>query len=100
MSAALDAWESAATVRGAGFAVNCSTSTTPFNLTLTDPENGQHFNTSQEAAVNGTVAFGSYLLWETFEPGALQLGVQSKDNYACDGNLQVRKCTLQSWSIL
>ena len=88
--------ECTATVSAAGFTVNCSTSTTPFSLTRTDPRNGRFSNTSQEAMINATIAFGSYLLWEASEPGTMQLGVQFKDQQTCNGQLQIRNCTLQA----
>jgi len=84
----------ATTVRGAGFAINCSVSTLPFSLTPIT--GGQDFNTSQEAVINGTQAFGSYIQWGAFQPGTIDLGVQFKNTQACDGELQIRNCTMQS----
>ena len=86
----------AATVRGAGFVVNCSTSTTPFDLKTVGSQNGQVLNISKEATSNETLVFGSYLSWEAFEPGTIQLGVRFKDQQACDGKLQIRNCTLKA----
>ena len=86
----------AATVRGAGFAVDCFTSTTPFNLTPVDSQDGRVSNFSKKATVEETLVFGSHLSWEASEPGILQLGVQLKDRHACDGELQIRNCTLQA----
>ena len=91
--------ECAATVRGAGFAVDCSTSTTPFNMTAVDYKDGKVSNTSEEARLNETLVFGSYLSWDASEPGTLQLGVQFKDQHACDQELQVRNCTLQATAV-
>ena len=88
--------ECAATVRAAGFTVNCSTYTSSFDLTRTDSRIGRFLNTSQEAMINATIAFGSYLFWEASEPGTMQLGVQFKDQQTCNGKLQVRNCTLQA----
>ena len=88
--------ECAAIVRGAGFTVNCSTISRPFNLTRTDPRNGRILNSSQQAMINETIVFGSYLLWEASEPGTIQLGVQVKDQQTCNGPFQIRNCTLQA----
>lgn len=89
----------AATVRGAGFAVDCSTSTTPFNLTPVDSQNGKVSNTSKVASINETLVFGSYLSWDASEPQTLRLGVQYKDQHACDRELQIRNCTLQATAV-
>ena len=88
--------ECAAVVRAAGFTVNCSTSTSPFNLMRTDPRSGRPSNSSQEAMINATIAFGTYFSWEASEPGTMQLGVQFKDQQTCNGQLQIRNCTLQA----
>ena len=88
-----------ANLPGAGFAINCSASTTPFNLTPIAPAPGQEFNTSQEAVMNGTQAFGSYIQWNYGSPGVIHLNIQYKDTQACDGQLQIRNCTLQAATV-
>lgn len=91
--------ECAATVRGAGFAVDCSKSTTPFNPTPVDYQNGKVSNTSREARLNETLVFGSYRSWDASEPRTLQLAVQYKDQHTCDRELQIRNCTLQAVAV-
>ncbi|KAL9125386.1 MAG: hypothetical protein Q9217_005400 [Psora testacea] len=86
--------ECATSVRGAGFAINCSTSTMPFSLIPVDSPGV--FDTSQEAVMNGTRSFGSYFLWGHMNPGALSMGVQFKNSPACSGHLQLRNCSLQA----
>ena len=82
------------TIPGAGFAINCSVSTVPYALTPKAPEGDETFNTSQEAVINGTLSFGSYLEWSYEAPGTINLGVQYKKDPACDGELQIRNCTM------
>lgn len=82
-------------VRGAGFAINCSTSTVPYSLTPTSSPDGSVEN-GQEAMVNGTQAFGSSMSWEFGAPGTIEMRVQFKNTDACDGNLQMRNCTMQA----
>lgn len=82
------------TIPGAGFAINCSVSTMPYALTPEAPEPGETFNTSQEAVANGTLSFGSYMEWSFQNPGIINLGVQYKNDPACDGELQIRNCTM------
>ena len=82
-------------VRGAGFAINCSTSTIPYTLTPTSSPNTD-FNPNQEAVMNGTQAFGSYFLWGWEAPGTIDLGVQFKSTEAADGDLSIRNCTMQA----
>ena len=82
------------TIPGAGFAINCSVSTMPYALTIEPPAPGETFNTSQEAIANGTLSFGSYLEWSFQNPGIVSLGVQYKNDPACDGELQIRNCTM------
>lgn len=74
-------------VRGAGFAINCSTSTVPYNIEPLD------------ASLNGTQAFGSYIHWGDLLPGTIFLGVQFKSTPNCDGNLQIRNCTMQAANV-
>lgn len=81
-------------IPGAGFAINCSVSTIPYALTPKVPGSGEAFNASQEATANGTLSFGSYLEWSSFVPGTINLNIQYKNDPACDGELQVRNCTM------
>lgn len=87
--------ECATTLRGAGFAVNCSASTMPFSLTP-DMKAGENFNPDQQAVMNGTQAFGTFFQWDPYHPGTINLGIQFKGTHACDGELQLRNCTMQS----
>ena len=91
--------ECSATVRGAGFAIECSTDTTPFNLNPKAPADGETFDTSQDAVLNGTRAFGSSFLWSNGQPGTINLTVQYKDTTSCDGNLVLRNCTLLAGTV-
>ena len=86
----------ATTIRGAGFAINCSVSTLPFSLTPVSPAPGQNFDNGQQAMANGTQVFGTHIYWGFSEPGTIHLGVQYKNSPACDGELQIRNCTMQS----
>ena len=86
----------AAVVRGAGFAVDCSTSMTPLELTPIDAQNRQDFNASKDAMRNETLVFGSYLSWQASQPSTIQLSVQFKDQQPCKSRLQIRNCTLRS----
>ena len=85
----------ATTIRGAGFAVNCSTSTAPYALIPTYTP-GEEFDTGQQAMANGTQAFGSSIYWNSMMPGTVQLGVQYKPSPACNGELSVRNCTMRA----
>jgi hypothetical protein len=79
-----------AKMRGAGFAVNCSSYTVPFNVTPGDVDPG-----SDPAIINGTYAFMSFFGWKTFSPN-MSLNVQYKDTPGCSGYLTVRNCSLHS----
>ena len=83
-------------VKGAGFAVNCSTSTEHFSITPIDPAPGESFDVTSQPAFNGTLVFGSFFSWGAHAPGKINLGVQYKDRQACDGELQIRNCTFQA----
>ena len=88
--------ECSTTLRGAGFAINCSADTSPFDLNPVNPKQGENFDTSQAAMKNGTKAFGASFRWSESEPGTLNVSVQFKDTTKCDGNLQIRNCTLRT----
>lgn len=85
----------ATTLRGAGFAVSCSESTMPFSLNL-DTKPGQIFDNNHQAMKNGTNAFGTSFRWDVYDEATMYLGVQFKSTQACDGDIQLRNCTLQS----
>ena len=82
-------------IRGAGFAVNCTPSTSPFDLNPQVSKGGS-LDTSSQSVANGTRAFGSSIVWDNGSPSVLQLGVQYKDKDSCTGDLQIRNCTLQA----
>lgn len=77
--------ECATQVKGAGFAVNCSTSTTPFSLTESLDQIG-----------NSVTVFNSTISWDAEMPGTIELGAQVKDTVACIGDIRIQKCTLQA----
>lgn len=79
------AGECATRVKGAGFSVSCSTSTTPYSLTESTDQIG-----------NGVLAFNSVISWDTEEPGTIELGAQVKDTKACIGDALIHNCTLQA----
>ena len=87
------------TVRGAGFAINCSESTMPYSLTPIVPPPDGTFNNSQPAMATGTLAFGSFVSWNSWAPGTINMGIQFKDKPACDGLLQLRNCTLRAATV-
>ncbi|CAK4032791.1 Hypothetical predicted protein [Lecanosticta acicola] len=78
----------------AGLAVNCSSSTAPFDLS----ETIQLANGTQEinyATVNGTDVFQSLFYWSAGTPSNISLSVQYKPTKDyLNSNLVVRNCTL------
>lgn len=79
-----------AKMRGAGFAVNCSSYTVPFNVIPGDGDPG-----SDPAIINGTYVFMSFFGWTKFSPN-MTLNVQYKDTPGCSGYLTVRNCSLNN----
>ena len=80
----------AATIRGAGFSVNCSTDTADFDLSPKLDDSG-----SLDIG-SGVQVFGNHLSWDDNSPSQLQMGVQYKPDEKCAGSLQIRNCTLQA----
>lgn len=82
------------TLKGAGFAVNCSASTIPYTL---DPllEDGS----INSAAINGTEVFTSNFTWSEKTPGDIMLMVTFKGSSACTGNLTIKTCLLQAATV-
>lgn len=78
-----------AIVRGAGFAINCSTGTTPFSL-VPGP-NWKVGDGMPEATV-----FSSQFNWEPNDPGTLNTTISYKSSAACEGELQDRNCTMKA----
>ena len=77
-------------VRGAGFAVNCSSHTVPFNMTpvFTDV-----------LVWNALTTYFDISFEYTGVEYKLNIGVQYKGTNQCIGNLQVRNCTLQGSTV-
>ena len=76
-------------VHGAGFAINCSVGTVPFNLTPPDP---------LEFPLPYAQIFSSDVGWNGSgrqDSGTINLEVQYKDTHKCDGSLQIRNCTMK-----
>ncbi|MCJ1340724.1 hypothetical protein MMC09_006020 [Bachmanniomyces sp. S44760] len=82
-------------VSGVGLAINCSSSTSPFDLRFLPSADGS-YNNNQQSLSNGTQAFMSNFLWDLENPGNISLNVQYKDTSACFGNLNVQNCSLRS----
>ncbi|KAI9822913.1 MAG: hypothetical protein M1832_002938 [Thelocarpon impressellum] len=82
------------TVKAAGFAVNCSSSTAPFSLEPPLGEDG-FFSVGKAMETNATVFMTSFA-WESKEPGTINMNVQYKGDHACKGELTVRNCTLRA----
>jgi len=82
------------TLKGAGFAVNCSASRVPYTL---DPllEDGS----INSAAINGTEVFTSNFTWSEKTPGDIMLMVTFKGSSACTGNLTIKTCLLQAATV-
>lgn len=79
------------TLKGAGFAVNCSTSTVPYTL------NGSLKNSSINwDAFNGTAVFTSNFTFNENNPGNILLTVSYKDSADCDGDLTIKTCLLRA----
>ncbi|KAF3484459.1 uncharacterized protein GIQ15_03783 [Arthroderma uncinatum] len=79
-------------MRGAGFAVNCSSYDVPFSVL---PAGGSDPG-SDPAIVNGTYAFMSSFGWSASAPNNMSLNIQFKDTPDCSGRLTVRNCSLSS----
>ena len=86
--------ECATSVRGAGFAITCKNSTASFSLTPSDNTDGNY--TSQEAIGVGTQAFGSRIRWSSTSPETIRTEIQYKSTPPCDGDLQLRNCTMRA----
>lgn len=86
-----------AKVMGAGFAANCSSSTTPYNLILPLSPDGSA-NVDSEA-VQGDDGFLSSFNWNNGAPGNISLNVQYKSKPDCTGELTVKKCSLRAATV-
>jgi hypothetical protein len=83
------------TVVGAGFAVNCSSYETNFNLTIYAPPNTT-YNSNQSLVTEGVDLFQSTINWSPYDPGNLHTAVQFKPDATCNiSRLIVRNCTLR-----
>ncbi|KAL9630974.1 MAG: hypothetical protein Q9164_006141 [Protoblastenia rupestris] len=89
--------ECATSVRGAGFAITCETSTASFSLTPSDNTDGNY--TSQEAIAVGTQAFGSRVRWSSTSPETIRTELQYKSTPPCDSDLQLRNCTMRAATV-
>ncbi|ERF74689.1 hypothetical protein EPUS_00819 [Endocarpon pusillum Z07020] len=83
-----------ATVKGVGFAVNCSSSEEPYKLSPTYAENGTYDATLDPALMNGSEVFTSYFSWTSGKPNNITLGIRYKDKADCDGRLMINECSL------
>lgn len=87
-------------VAAAGWSLNCSTGTAPFELKSAISENSTYDASSDPAAMNGTYAFMSRFIWSPGMPSNLSLNVQYKNQAPCAGDLLVRNCSLRAAIVL
>lgn len=83
-----------ATLKGAGFAVNCSESTVPYTL-----EGGTTDNQINWVAVNGTNVFTSNFTYWYTAPNDITLAVSFKRAKTCTGDINIKKCTLRAATV-
>ena len=82
------------TVVGLGFALNCSTYSTPFNLVPQTQDNGS-IALGPGTAVDGRQVFESHFKWLINAPSNFTMGITYKSSPDCSGDLQVQNCSLQ-----
>lgn len=74
---------------GAGFAANCSSYSTPWNLTAG----------ASAATQFGVAAFQSDFVWSSSTFNTITLDAQYKTGFSCAGDMQVRNCTLRAATV-
>jgi len=80
-------------LRAAGLALNCSSTTMPFDLDF--PEQGPTFDSDVARVQAGYDVFQSHFTFDTFTQSFMDLAIQYKDNVDCAGTIAVQNCTFQ-----
>lgn len=83
-----------ATLKGAGFAVNCSESTVPYTLVGATSDGNINW-----VAVNGTNVFTSNFTHSESTPGDITLVVTYKGSSACNGDVTIKTCLLRAATV-
>ncbi|KAL9047792.1 MAG: hypothetical protein Q9162_007948 [Coniocarpon cinnabarinum] len=82
-----------ARLNAVGFQSTCNSTTYSFNLNPDGVETAQGYQVGP-ATTQGTKVFATSFDWLAEYPGVLNISVQYKNSPACDGNLQIRNCSL------